>query len=218
MTQVKICGITNVEDGLAAAEAGADLLGLVFYAPSPRYVEPDRASEIVNAVRRSSPGVRFAGVFVDESVEMVMAMIQQCSLNLVQLAGNEGPGVVNQFSGRAYKTLRPRDAAQAAALVSDYGDALDGCVPAFIVDAFNPYLYGGTGERADWGIAKRIARQFPILLAGGLSADNVAGAVERVQPWGVDVSSGVERSPGLKDHSKVRRFIDNVKTAKGAIA
>ena len=111
-----------------------------------------------------------------------------------------------------YKALRLRDEAEAQAQVEEYRAATNGNVPAFIVDAFDAQRFGGTGSRADWDIAAQIAREFPILLAGGLSVDNVAGAIRAVQPWGVDVSSGVECAPGLKDHDKVRQFIQKAKS------
>jgi phosphoribosylanthranilate isomerase len=111
----------------------------------------------------------------------------------------------------AVRALRPRDEAEAQSLVDKYRAVVSGNVPAFIVDAFDAQRFGGTGARADWDIAARIAREFPILLAGGLNADNVAEAIRTVQPWGVDVSSGVERAPGLKDHDQVRQFVRKAK-------
>jgi phosphoribosylanthranilate isomerase len=118
---------------------------------------------------------------------------------------------VRQLLPYAYKALRPRDKAEARAQVAEYQAVVIGRVPAFIVDAFNAQRFGGTGQCADWSLAARIAREFPILLAGGLCAENVADAICAVRPWGVDVSSGVERAPGLKDHDKVRGFIQEAK-------
>ncbi len=211
VTQVKICGITNLEDALEAVEAGADLLGFVFYPRSPRYVTPERASEIIRATRRSSPATRFVGVFVDESLERVRAVTDTAPLDLAQLQGSESASMVQDLSPRAFKALRPRDADEAKSLIANYRFAVTNSTPAFIVDAFDAIQFGGTGARADWQIAASIAREFPILLAGGLNAENVADAVRAVQPWGVDVSSGVERAPGLKDHVRVKEFVAKVK-------
>lgn len=215
MTYVKICGITNREDALAAAEAGADLLGLIFYSKSPRYVRPERAVDIVDILRKEYPVVKSVGVFVDEPVERVRAIMQQCKLDLLQLHGAEEPEMVRYFSPHAYKSLRPRDEVEALDLLTRYRRVVNGSRPAFIVDAFSPTQHGGTGTRADWTIAHEIAREFPILLAGGLAPENVEAAIADVQPWGVDVSSGVERAPGLKDHAKVRRFVEIAKHATG---
>lgn len=214
MVRVKICGITNLDDANVAVDAGADLLGFIFYLKSPRYVEPERAKEIIRVTRhgcangaQSSPATRFVGVFVNESPERVHATIDMAQLDLVQLHGTEPASMVRELSPRAYKSLRPRDTDEARAAVAEYRSAINGNVPAFVVDAYDAKRFGGTGTRADWEIAASIAREFPVLLAGGLTAENVADAMATVQPWGVDVSSGVERAPGLKDHAKVRRFI-----------
>ena len=210
MVKVKICGITNLTDALVAAKAGADLLGFVFYPKSPRYIEPERAKEIIRATRHASPVIRFVGVFVNESLDRVRAVMEFAQLDLAQLHGNESAEIIGALSPRAYKSLRPRDANEAELLITNYRAVTLGA-PAFIVDAFDEKKFGGTGVHADWDIAANIAREFPILLAGGLNASNVVDAIQRVQPWGVDVSSGVERAPGLKDHTKVREFIENVK-------
>lgn len=215
MTKVKICGITNIDDAYAAAGSGADLIGFIFYPPSPRYVEPDLASEIVRTVRSFSPGLRFVGVFVNQPTDRVADVARRCSLDLVQFSGDESPGMLEGFSGRAFKSLRPRDPDHARSLLTSYSSEQNQGAPDFIVDAFNPHLFGGTGERTDWHIARDIASRHRILLAGGLSPENVAEAVALVRPWGVDVSSGVERTPGLKDHSKVKRFIENAKALEG---
>jgi phosphoribosylanthranilate isomerase len=211
MTCVKICGITNLEDALVTADAGADLLGFVFVSSSPRCIEPERAREIVAALKARGALLRFVGVFVNEPLERVCAVIELVQLDLAQLHGNEAAPMVRALSPRAYKALRPRDEVEAQAQVAEYRAVANGNVPAFIVDAFDAQRYGGTGQRADWSLAARIAREFPILLAGGLGAENVADAIRAVRPWGVDVSSGVERAPGLKDHEQVRRFVQAAK-------
>jgi len=241
MTQVKICGITNLDDALAATEAGADMLGFVFFPRSPRYIQPERAGEIVSALKQLGTHPHFAGVFVNESLEQVRMIATALQLDMAQLHGDESPEMVRDlalgvetpsykttpdqsglpapFTGRslvarrfvAVRALRPRDEAEAQAQMAAYRVAVNGNTPAFIVDAFDAQRFGGTGSRADWNVAACIAREFPILLAGGLNADNVAEAIRTVQPWGVDVSSGVERLPGLKDHDRVRQFIHKAK-------
>jgi len=211
MTQVKICGITNLEDARVAIDAGTDMLGFIFYPSSPRYIAPERAREIVDAIRHSQYAIRFVGVFVNESAEHVRAVIEQTQIDLAQLHGHESAEMVREFAPRVYKTLQPTDAAHAQLLIISYRSALNGNMPAFIIDGKPQKLPGGNGTRADWDIAAEIAREFPILLAGGLHAENVAEAVRAVRPWGVDVSSGVEKSPGVKDHDKVREFIAKAK-------
>ncbi len=220
MVQVKVCGITNLDDALAAAEAGADMLGLVFFARSPRYIEPERAGEIVAVLRQRGHALRFVGVFVNESLERVHKIATTAQLDVAQLHGDEPPEMIRALctllpqSLQVIKALRPRDPAEAGTWVARYRAAVDGCTPAFIVDAFDAQRFGGTGARADWGLAASIAREFPILLAGGLDPDNVVEAIHAVHPWGVDVSSGVERAPGIKDHDRVRQFIRQAKTAQ----
>ncbi len=211
MTRVKICGITNFEDALAATTAGADLLGFIFYRASPRYIPPEHAGEIVAEVRRRRPASKFVGVFVNESLERVREIKDLTQLDFVQLHGSEPAAMVQELAPRVYKSLRLRDLTEAQVSAQEYRAALNGNVPCFIVDAFNENQFGGTGKRVDWNIAAEIAREFPILLAGGLNPGNVAEAIRTVQPWGVDVSSGVERSPGLKDQEMVREFIRNAK-------
>jgi phosphoribosylanthranilate isomerase len=229
MTVVKICGITNIEDARVAVEAGADMLGFIFYPPSPRYLTPEQAREIISAIRldasprpvrsgesgsesaRTLSAVQFAGIFVNEPLEQIRSVMETAGLDLAQLHGTEAPEMVRELGGHAYKSLQARDLDSARALVANYRDAVHGDVPAFIADAPPAKLPGGNGMIADWSVAREIAKQFPILLAGGLNVENVCEAIEMVQPWGVDVSSGVERAPGLKDHEKVREFVKRAK-------
>jgi phosphoribosylanthranilate isomerase len=216
MSTVKICGITNCEDARAAVEAGADLIGFVFYPPSPRFVTPERAREILAEIGELRFGIRAVGVFVNEPLERVRSVMDAAGLDLAQLHGKESPGVVQELGARAYKSLQATDLDTAHALMANYrsavGDPLArGNTPAFIVDAPPAKLPGGNGTVADWSVAREIASQFPILLAGGLDFDNVRQAIDEVSPYGVDVSSGVERAPGLKDHAKVRLFISRAK-------
>ncbi len=201
---MKICGITNLEDALFAAEAGADALGFIFYAQSPRYIAPDRAREII---LRLPPFVATVGVFVNEELDRVKEIMAHCHLDYAQLHGDEPPEQVAALAPRTIKAMRVRSAAGVERL-SDYRAA------AYLLDAYHPTKLGGTGETWDWELAAAAKRYGPVILAGGLTPDNVAAAIERVQPYAVDVSSGVEAAPGIKDHQKVQRFI--MMAAKGA--
>ncbi|MFQ5592560.1 MAG: phosphoribosylanthranilate isomerase [Anaerolineae bacterium] len=223
MMKVKICGITNLEDAQAAIEAGADLLGFIFYPKSPRYVEPETAAAIIEALARQHAvpstqypisNTQYAGVFVDEPVHRVRDILDQCHLDLAQLHGSEPPVEVRLLQPRAYKALRPRQRGDAEAAAATYAPVMDISPdrPAFLIDAYHPWQFGGTGETTDWSAAKVLAWRFPVLLAGGLTPDTVADAIRVVEPWGVDVSSGVEAEPGKKDHRKVRAFIKAVRS------
>ena len=196
--KVKICGITSVADGLTAAEAGADLIGLMFYDQSPRYISLSTAAEIARAV---PPFVMKVGVFVNPEPELVMRAIGECGLSMLQFHGEETPEFCTQFGVMSMKAFRIRDAASLVTL-PDYA------TDAYLLDAFSSEARGGTGEKFNWDLAVE-AKRFgkPILLAGGLTPKNVTAAVKQVQPFGVDVSSGVESAPGKKDVAKVRAFI-----------
>lgn len=216
MSIVKICGITNLEDARVAVEAGANWLGFVFFPPSPRYVTPERARELIGGLGELRRTIRTAGVFVNEPVERVRAVMATAGLDLAQLHGKESPEMVRELGSRAYKSIQAADLDTAHTLVANYRAAVGALserrnVPAFIVDAPPAKLPGGNGLVADWSVAREIASQFPILLAGGLNPENVGEAIELVRPYGVDVSSGVERAPGIKDHAKVRLFISRAK-------
>lgn len=213
--RVKICGLTNLDDAVVAAEAGADLLGFIFYEKSPRYVTPTQVRDIVAHLRPASPRApftdhrspRLVGVFVNPSLEQVVGTMDYCGLDLAQLHGEETPELLAALSGRAFKALRPRDEAEAteeAERFARFGPA-DG--PDLLVDAYHPALRGGVGQVGDWQLAAGLAGQHRLLLAGGLTPANVAQAIAQVHPWGVDVASGVEAAPGRKDHDRVHAFI-----------
>jgi len=200
--KVKICGITSVADGLAAAGAGADLIGLMFYERSPRHVTFATAAEIARAL---PPFIVKAGVFVNPDKDVVRRAIGDCGVSLLQFHGEEPPEFCTQFGVMSMKAFRVRDAASLGALTNYPTDA-------WLLDAFSPDAHGGTGAKFNWDLAieaKKFGR--PIFLAGGLTPENVGDAVRQVQPFGVDVSSGVESAPGKKDHAKVRVFIHAVR-------
>ncbi len=201
---VKICGITNLADGLAAAEAGADALGFVFFEQSPRKVSLADAAGIIRAL---PPFIIKVGLFVNAEEDQVFRAIAECGLNLLQFHGEETPEYCLQFGLMSMKAFRVRDAASLAHLSAYQTEA-------WLLDAFSPDKRGGTGQQFNWELAieaQKLGR--PVFLAGGLTPENVADAVAKVRPYGVDVSSGVEASPGRKSHEKVRAFIMNAKGA-----
>ncbi len=201
--KVKICGITNVADGLAAVEAGADMIGLMFYERSPRHISLATAVEISRAL---PPFVVKVGVFVNPDEDMVMRAIGDCGVSLLQFHGEETPEFCTQFGVMSMKAFRVRGPETLAELPKYPTDA-------WLLDAYSADAHGGTGAKFNWNLALE-ATQFgrPIFLAGGLTPENVGEAVRRVQPFGVDVSSGVESAPGKKDHAKVRAFIQASQT------
>ncbi len=203
MTKVKICGIKTIRDALAAMDAGADMLGFNFYSKSPRYIDVGRCRDIMSVMRKYGHMV-YVGVFVNVSAGEIHATLNTCGLNLAQLHGDETAEMVQSFYGQAFKAFR------------GVPESVSGFVregePAFLIDASVKGAYGGTGATADWNTAADIARHYPLLLAGGLTSENVAEAVRRVQPWGVDVASGVESAPGVKDIAKLKAFIAAVRS------
>jgi phosphoribosylanthranilate isomerase len=211
MTKIKICGITNLKDALAAVEAGADLLGFNFYLKSPRYIEPDVCQEITSVLRKNFPNLTLVGVFVNASVLEIRSILETCQLHLAQLHGDETPDMLAELGGLAFKAVRlSADTSVHPFLsVDESASPLHSLAdrPVLLVDAAVKGLYGGSGVVADWSAAAELAKQIPLLLAGGLTPDNVGAAIRQVQPWGVDVASGVERSPGMKDAQKMRDFV-----------
>lgn len=201
---VKICGITNEADGMAAAEAGADALGFMFYEKSPRHVPLKSAVEISGKL---PPFVIKVGVFVNAPEEAVLRAVTECGLNIVQFHGDETPEYCARFPVMTIKAFRMKDADSLKPLGEYQTDA-------WLLDAHVRDKPGGTGETFNWDLAveaQKLGR--PIFLAGGLTPENVADAVRRVRPYAVDVSSGVESAPGKKDHQKVRAFILAAKSA-----
>src|SRR5262245_22578290 len=208
MPKVKICGITNAEDAAVAVTAGADALGFVFYRKSARYVEPTLARQIIMSL---PPLVIPVGVFVDEEPHSVRNLMDECGLALAQLDGRESGIYCKELGRTVLKALRVKDRSTVLALAEFRGRA---GVRGFVLDAFSDQAYGGTGQVIDWQLAAEVAKAANVLLAGGLTPDNVEKAIQAVQPYGVDVSSGVEREPGKKDHDKVRAFI---RAARGKV-
>lgn len=201
--KVKICGITSLADAEEAVEAGADALGFMFYAGSPRHITLEAAQTIE---RRLPPFVIRTGVFVDAEPEEVFSAMHLCGLNVLQFHGRETPEYCRQFGMMTMKAFRIRDAASLLEIPKYQTDA-------YLLDSYVAGKEGGTGETFNWELAVE-AGEFgkPIFLAGGLTPDNVAGAVKTVKPFGVDVSSGVESAPGKKDPKKMRAFVAAVRS------
>ncbi len=201
MTQVKICGITNHDDAHVAAEAGADMIGFIFYPPSPRYVTPEQARALVESLPHTLPVV---GVFVNETVDAVTRIVRESGVHVVQLHGEERPEMCQQLPWRVVKTFRFTAHVRPEMMV-DYA------VEAFLIEGFHTGLYGGAGARADWQQVAKLHTYGRIILAGGLTPENVQEAIRIVRPYAVDVGSGVESAPGKKDWQKVRTFIRHAK-------
>jgi phosphoribosylanthranilate isomerase len=204
--KIKICGITCLDDALAAVEAGADMLGFNFYRPSPRYIEPLACARLIAGLRDRGAAVTTVGVFVNAPPQMVVSILRDCGLNLAQLHGDEPPEDLTALGERAFKAIRPATLASARAALDRYPRRTT--PPALLVDASTCVSpYGGTGQVGDWSLARDLAAAYPLLLAGGLRAENVAAAVALVRPWGVDVASGVESGPGRKDPARMAAFV-----------
>ncbi len=213
--KVKICGITNLEDALFAAAAGADYLGFIFYPPSKRSVDINTARQIVEKLRTKSTCPILVGVFVNETAVSMSNILDTVKLDLAQLSGEEPPSLIGDLNskvyGRCYKALRPASFSEAEADAEWYAPPVQNAAhPTLLIDTYHPTLRGGTGETGDWSLSAKLAQTIPnLMLAGGLNPDNVAAAVRQVRPFAVDVASGVESSPGKKDHTLIRAFINN---------
>jgi phosphoribosylanthranilate isomerase len=210
-TRVKICGLTNLDDARCAARAGADFLGFILYPKSPRFLPPPQIAVITRAIRREfGAGVpRCVGVFVNEPASQVQSWLDAAELDLVQLHGHESPEEVQRLHPRAFKAIRPQTGDDAQSSFTAYRDTFPGdlALPQLLLDAYHPERFGGTGLQVDLAVAQPVAAQCRLLLAGGLTPDTVGAAIEAVRPWGVDVSSGVERTAGTKDHARIETFI-----------
>ena len=201
IVKVKICGITNYEDAVAAMDMGADLLGFNFYQKSPRYIKPEKAAEIINKLPAF---VETAGVFVNATLGRIKKIIDLCQLNWVQLHGDESPKFcqsLHSLNIRTMKALRIKNK-------KDIEKAEDFFTDAILLDAFHPEKYGGTGLRFDWNIIGHIGKR--VFLAGGINPDNAAAAVE-LGVYGIDVCSGVESEPGEKDKKLMKKLFKNIR-------
>ncbi|MGY0215987.1 phosphoribosylanthranilate isomerase [Endozoicomonadaceae bacterium StTr2] len=203
--RTKVCGITRIEDGLAAAAAGVDAIGFVFWQPAgPRYVDPEQARRIAEQL---PPFVTTVGLFVNATEKEIRQVLQQVPLDILQFHGDETPEACAGFGKPWMKAIRVRPETDLKAEAERYGQA-----SALLLDAYHPALPGGTGESFDWQLIPEDLGM-PVVLAGGLNAGNVAGAIEQVKPWAVDVSGGVEQSKGIKDETKITAFVNEVLNA-----
>jgi len=202
---VKVCGITRLEDAVAACRLGFSAVGFVFVPESLRFVTPEQARLIS---QRMPAGTLRVGVVAGMERSELRRLLDFCGLDLLQFHGGEGPREVAPFASRAIKVLRPRS--------EDDLEEVGEFPPlfAFLVDAWSPLSPGGTGKTADWGLAARLARERRVILAGGLREDNVVDALRRVRPYGLDVSSGVELAPGIKDAERMTRFLARAREGK----
>lgn len=204
MVKVKICGITNLEDALAACEYGADAVGFIFYKKSPRFIEPERVKKIIKDI---PPFVTTVGIFVDEDADKINEIVKEVGLNVVQLHGKELPEFCEGIRSKVIKVFR----IQGSRVQEFKGEMKQYRVSAYLLDTYQEGIPGGTGETFNWKIAKEAKGFGRIILAGGLTLQNVAEAVKTVMPYAVDVSSGVEERPGKKDLKKVKEFIERAK-------
>ena len=221
--RVKICGITNRDDAIAALAVGADYLGFNLYPKSSRYIPPEKVKQMILDIGywvlgRLDPipntqypipnPPRFVGIFVNETVQGITDILTFTGLDYAQLHGDESPEYLQQLAGKAFKAVRPADAESARDAASRFAPLGLHDGPQLLIDAYDPAEYGGTGKKADWHVAAELAQRHPrLMLAGGLTPANVAQAIRAVRPWAVDVASGVEVSPGRKDHDAVRAFV-----------
>ncbi|OGP13491.1 MAG: hypothetical protein A3I75_03365 [Deltaproteobacteria bacterium RIFCSPLOWO2_02_FULL_50_16] len=201
MIKVKICGMTNLDDVLAAIEFGADAIGFNFFKKSPRYIAPEKVKELLDNVPAS---VWKVGVFVNEDDKLVRGISQELSLDFLQFHGDETPYYCQQFAAPYWKVFRLRDE-KSLLLMQHYH------CEYFLIDTYDPVSYGGTGRVGRWDLARKAKSIGKIILAGGLHPDNIEEAIKQVHPDGVDVTTGIESEPGKKDHHKMEQFIVRVK-------
>ncbi|MDP3791042.1 MAG: phosphoribosylanthranilate isomerase [Candidatus Omnitrophota bacterium] len=206
MTKIKICGITNKKDAVEAAELGADMLGFVCYKKSKRYVEPKTIMDIANEL---PDRIAKVGVFVDEEAGKVSEIAQNCLLDTLQFHGDESPEYCARFKG-AYKIIKAFKIKDKDSLkgINDYD------VDFYMLDTHSDKLKGGTGKSFDWKIIENFEFLRPVILSGGLNPSNVGQAIDKVFPYGVDVSSGIEESPGKKDLKLMKEFVENVRKSQ----
>ena len=224
MTIIKMCGVMTLDDAIVAVGAGAHMIGLNFYEPSPRYILPETGRHIATALRTElgEQMPLIVGVFVNADVEAIKFIMGMAWLDYAQLSGDEGPDVLQALEGRAFKALRPRDVDEALMQVETFQSLAPADrprAPSLLLDAYHKELYGGTGEQASTEIALAVRKKTPrMMLAGGLTPENVGERVAAIKPWGVDVASGIEidGQKGRKDRAKMRAFVEAVQSAESS--
>ena len=211
MVKIKICGITRIDDALAALDHGVCILGFNFYTKSPRYIPWEIYLKLRHHLENYDHSkIIYAGVFVNPKDSEMNQAITELGLDYIQLHGDEPPEWLKKFANSGvhiYKAIRPQSQTEAISKGFRYATKSS---PALLVDAHHVTLYGGTGMTANWHISRVLAEKYPILLAGGLNPQNVSEAIHQVLPWGVDTASGVELQPGIKDHQKIKEFVTAV--------
>lgn len=200
-TKIKICGITNIKDAQAAAEFGTDALGFIFYKESKRYVDPEVAKSIISSL---PPFITTVGVFVNQELDEISQIKETTGIQVAQLHGDETPEFVSSIPFNSIKVIRVKDK-------SDLDKVAQYSAQAILFDTYSDKEYGGTGESFDWEILNDLSSTKKIILSGGLNSENILEAVKIVRPYAVDVSSGVEDTPGRKDHTKIKKFIEAIK-------
>ncbi len=203
-----MCGVTRLDDAVVAVKAGVDALGFIFYEKSPRYIDPDDARLIIEEL---PPFVDTVGVFVDKKRREVEEIVQYCPLGYAQLHGKESPKYCERLTRLATPCQVLKALRVGTQLTSEEVAPYNALVKGFLLDTFRKDAVGGTGEAFDWSLVDRLHLEKPFLLAGGLSVDNIREALERVRPYGVDVNSGIEKAPGVKDHILIQKFVATVR-------
>jgi phosphoribosylanthranilate isomerase len=204
--KVKICGITNYDDAAMAVSLGADALGFIFAPVSPRKIEPASALEIIG---RLPPFIKSVGVFVNEDINKIRDITSYCGLDIIQLHGDETPEICESLMPRAVKAIRVKDDTDISQL-----KAYRGKIRAFLLDTYSEKAAGGTGKTFNWDKAVEIKTLgLPVILAGGLIPSNIEAAIKKVRPYGIDINSGIEKSPGIKDHRLMKELFEKIKGA-----
>jgi phosphoribosylanthranilate isomerase len=201
VVKIKICGMTSIEDTMLAVNGGADAVGFIFYKKSPRYVSESMVKKIISKL---PPFIETVGVFVNESAERVNRIAESCKLDVVQLHGDESPAFCKKMHRKVIKAVRVKGK-------DSFNELPSYKVSAFLLDTYSEKQLGGTGQVFDWGLVNEGKKFGPVILAGGLGPANVTHAIQKAKPYGVDVCSGVEKTPGIKSSVKVRAFIKAVK-------
>lgn len=218
--KIKFCGITRVEDGVAALDAGATMLGFNFYRKSARFLETPRAAGVIRGIRAAGGPFIAVGIFVDAGAADMLAVAREAGLDAAQLSGDEDPRLLDELEAAGlpcFKAIRPEVVYVAEAMAARYarpGNPARG-LPELLLDAAVPGSYGGSGVECDWEIAALLASKRAILLAGGLGPANAGRAARTVAPWGLDAASGIESSPGIKDAGKMKLFAEAALAAGG---
>lgn len=207
--RIKICGITNLDDAIICIEYGADMLGFNFYQGSPRYIGFEQCRNLTRIIKSSYPEISLVGIFVNNPFNEIVRNIDECSLDFGQLCGDEPVDYFYRFGERVLKAIRPVDRNDMERQIEKY--PIRNNSPNILIDSSSKGTFGGSGQLANWKIAAELARKYDILLAGGLTSENVQDAINQVNPWGVDVASGVETVPGKKDPIKVKNLISRVR-------